>query len=323
MARGGGRTAGGRDDARRRADHDERGRGVAPRPAGVSLQRFSIAAALIAVLVGLDIAFRSGRARWTPARLGRRRRAGQLLRHLPRLPQPQERRAAAAARRAVRPPARRPRSQPVRSATTPPRCCTACSAAGSPRTGCRSSTSCSSRSSRSRVAFALVVLPDLRAGLFFATALALNWALAAAQLLRAAVARADLRRAGRLFAHLPHTGVTACRTPLLERGSTSFATPSAAGARRASARSPRCTSRSSSPPRWRPTCSGSGAREDRAVAPVRPDRRRHRLLRLALRPRRPRRPGHRRDVARPGPGAHRHRPARRAAASARAEPTPA
>ena len=37
-------------------------------PAGVSLRRFVTAAALIAVLAGLDIAFRGGRARWTAAR---------------------------------------------------------------------------------------------------------------------------------------------------------------------------------------------------------------------------------------------------------------
>ena len=39
-------------------------------PAGVSLRRFLIAAALVAVLVGRDIAFRAGRARWTAARVG-------------------------------------------------------------------------------------------------------------------------------------------------------------------------------------------------------------------------------------------------------------
>ncbi len=38
-------------------------------PNGVSVARFTSAAALVAVLVGLDIVFRSGRKRWTPVRV--------------------------------------------------------------------------------------------------------------------------------------------------------------------------------------------------------------------------------------------------------------
>ena len=41
-------------------------------PDGVSLRRFVIAAALVALLVGGDIAFRAGRARWTAARAEQR-----------------------------------------------------------------------------------------------------------------------------------------------------------------------------------------------------------------------------------------------------------
>ena len=57
------------------------------------------------------------------------------------------------------------------------------------------------------LAFALVVLPDLRAGLFLTTALALNWALAAASYF-VLPSLGPIYAEPAHFAHLPHTGVS-------------------------------------------------------------------------------------------------------------------
>ena len=106
-------------------------------------------------------------------------RAGELLRHLPGVSQPQERRPAAAARRAVRRPA---------GATSTAACSRGSDPAEVLHNVLGNGISAHALSGVYEaffvfiplaLAFALVVLPDLRAGLFLTTALAINWMLAA------------------------------------------------------------------------------------------------------------------------------------------------
>ena len=79
------------------------------------------------------------------------------------------------------------------------------------------------------LAFALVVLPDLRAGLFLTTALALNWALAAASyFLLPSLGPIYAEPAD--FAHLPRTGVSGLQEALLDARVEFLRDPSAAGA---------------------------------------------------------------------------------------------
>ena len=74
------------------------------------------------------------------------------------------------------------------------------------------------------LAFALVFSPDLRAGLFYATALSLNWLLGAGSYFLLPVARADLRRAGRVRAAAGHRRQRACRRSCSSSGWSSCAT---------------------------------------------------------------------------------------------------
>ena len=229
-------------------------------PNGVSVARFTSAAALVAVLIGLDIAFRGGRRRWTPARVLAvvsalvsfyvTYLAYRNLKSVVPLLRPDELFDA---------PARRPRPRACSPGSDP--AALLHSVLGTrdrrPRAVGRLR-GCSSSSSRSRSAFALVVLPNLRAGLFSPPRSSLNWVLAAGELLPAAVARADLRRAGRVRRAPDHRRDGHLQALLLEQRMEFLRDPAAAGPRRASAPSPRCTSRSSSPPRWRPTCWGFG-----------------------------------------------------------------
>ena len=183
------------------------------------------------------------RERWTPARaVAGGHRAGQLLRQLHGVPQPEGDRPAAAAGRHLRPPAGRPRPQHVRSATTRPTCCTAVLGVGV-------STHILSTAYAAFIVFlplslavALVFSRDIRAGLFYATALSANWVLGAASYFLLPVAGADLLRAAGLRAPPPlrghpapgHAARPARRVPR---------PPDHARPRRASRRSPRCTSR--------------------------------------------------------------------------------
>ena len=78
------------------------------------------------------------------------------------------------------------------------------------------------------LAFALVVLPDLRAGLFVTTALAFNWALAAASyFLLPSLGPIYAEPAD--FAHLPRTGVSGLQEALLDARVEFLRDPSAAG----------------------------------------------------------------------------------------------
>ena len=95
------------------------------------------------------------------------------------------------------------------------------------------------------LAVALVFSRNLSTGLFYATALSLNWLLGRRELLPAAVARADLRRPGRVRRARGHRRRPAAGDPARAAGRVP-ARPGARDRRRASARSPPCTSRSSS-----------------------------------------------------------------------------
>ena len=74
------------------------------------------------------------------------------------------------------------------------------------------------------LAFALVFTPNLQAGLFYATALSLNWLLGAGELLPAAVARAGVRRAGPVLAACRRRASTQLQSFLSSSGSTSSPT---------------------------------------------------------------------------------------------------
>ena len=197
-------------------------------PAGVSLRRFTIAAALIAVLVGLDIVFRTGRARWNAARVGAvvaalvsfyvTYLAYRNLKSVVPLLRPDELfdgRLADLDRFLF--------------------------AGGDPAALLHSvlGTGISAHALSFvyelffvfipvALAFALVVLPDLRAGLFLTTALAFNWALAAASYFL-------LPSLGPIYAEpadfsgLPRTGVSGLQEALLDARVEFLRDPSAAG----------------------------------------------------------------------------------------------
>ena len=106
------------------------------------------------------------------------------------------------------------------------------------------------------LAIAVVFARNLQPGLFYVTAqshqLAARPPAATSSL---PVAGTRLPRAVRLRGPAEHAGSGNCRSCCSTSGSSSFGTRPAAR-RRASARSPRCTCPSSSPPRSRPTCCG-------------------------------------------------------------------
>jgi hypothetical protein len=198
-------------------------------PSGVSLQRLTTAAALVAVLIGLDIIFRGGRARWTAART--LTVTGALvsfyvtylayrnLKSVVPLVRPDElfdRRLADLDRSLF--------------------------AGSDPAVLLHSllGTGISAHVLSGvyelffvfvpvTLAFALVVLPDLRAGLFFTTALAINWVLAAASYF-ALPSLGPVYAEPATFAHLPHTGVTGLQDALLNARIAFVVDPSAPGA---------------------------------------------------------------------------------------------
>ena len=79
------------------------------------------------------------------------------------------------------------------------------------------------------IAFALVVLADLRAGLFLTTALAINWALAAASYF-ILPSLGPIYATPAEFAHLPVTGVSGLQEALLDARVEFLHDPSAGGA---------------------------------------------------------------------------------------------
>ena len=227
-------------------------------PGGVSLRRFLISAALVALLVGGDIAFRAGRARWTTARA---LAVGSALvsfyvtyfayRNLKSVV-----------------PLLREEKFDGRLADLDRSLFAGSDPADLLHSLLGSGVSAYALSGVYELffvfipvalAFALVVLADLRSGLFLTTALALNWALAAASYFMLPSLGPDLRHAGRVRAPPRDRRQRAPGGPARRSGPNSCATRRRAAPRRASAPSPRCTSRSSSPRRWRRSCSGLGA----------------------------------------------------------------
>jgi hypothetical protein len=197
-------------------------------PAGVSLRRFVIAAALVALLVGGDIAFRAGRARWTVTRAVA---VGSALvsfyvtylayRNLKSVV-----------------PLLREETFDRRLADLDRSLFAGHDPADLLHSLLGSGVSAYLLSGAYElffvfvpvvIAFALVVLPDLRAGLFLTTALAINWTLAAASyfilpsLGPIYVTAAD-------FAHLPVTGVSGLQDALLDARVEFLRDPSAGGA---------------------------------------------------------------------------------------------
>jgi PAP2 superfamily len=198
-------------------------------PAGVSLRRFTIAVALIAVLVGLDIIFRSGRARWTPARLATvigavvsfyvTYLAYRNLKSVVPLLRPDalfDRRLADLDRGLF-------------AGHDPAALLHSVLGSGISAHGLSYVYELFFAFVPVAVAFALVVLPDLRAGLFVTTALAINWALAAASYFLLP-SLGPIYHEPALFAHLPHTGVTGLQDALLRARVDFLQTPSDAGA---------------------------------------------------------------------------------------------
>jgi hypothetical protein len=197
-------------------------------PAGVSLKRFVSAAALVGLLVGLDIAFRAGRARWTAARAVAVGSAlvsfyvtylayRNLKSVVPLLREETFDRRLADLDRSL--------------------------FAGSDPADLLHSLLGSGVSAYTlsgvyelffvfvpvAIAFALVVLPDLRAGLFLTTALAINWTLAAASYF-ILPSLGPIYATAADFAHLPVTGVSGLQDALIDERVAFLRDPSAGGA---------------------------------------------------------------------------------------------
>ena len=197
-------------------------------PAGVSLRRFLISAALIALLIGGDIAFRAGRARWTTARAVA---VGTALvsfyvtyfayRNLKSVV-----------------PLLREENFDGRLADLDRSLFAGSDPADLLHSLLGSGVSAYALSGVYELffvfipvalAFALVVLPDLRAGLFLTTAFALNWALAAASYFMLP-SLGPIYATPADFAHLPVTGVSGLQDALLAQRTEFLRDPSASGA---------------------------------------------------------------------------------------------
>jgi hypothetical protein len=197
-------------------------------PNGVSVSRFLSAAALVAVLVGLDIAFRGGRRRWTAARAVAVASAlvsfyvtylaYRNLKSVVPLLRPHElfdNRLADLDRSLF---------------------------LGSDPAAVLHSLLGSGISAHAlsgvyeafflfipvAIAFALVVLPDLRSGLFLTTALAINWVLAAGSYFLLP-SLGPIYAESSQFAQLPSTGVSGLQQALLAQRMEFLRDPSVAG----------------------------------------------------------------------------------------------
>jgi len=197
-------------------------------PSGVSLMRFVSAAALVALLVGGDIAFRRGRARWTAVRA---LAVGSALvsfyvtylayRNLKSVV-PLLREETFDGRLADL-------DRSLFAGNDPAELLHSLLGSGVSAYVLSGVYEAFFVFVPVAIAFALVVLPDLRAGLFLTTALAINWALAAGSyfilpsLGPIYVTAAD-------FAHLPVTGVSGLQEALIDARMEFLRDPSAGGA---------------------------------------------------------------------------------------------
>ena len=198
-------------------------------PSGVSVQRFQSAAALVAVLVALDIAFRGGRARWTPARV--LAVTGALvsfyvtylayrnLKSVVPLLRPDELFDSGLA----------DLDRTLFAGSDPADLLHSVLGAGISAHVLSAVYEAFFLFVPVALAFALVVLADLRAGLFFTTALALNWLLAAASYF-VLPSLGPVYFEPATFVHLSHTGVTDLQNALLDARIAFVVDPSAPGA---------------------------------------------------------------------------------------------
>ena len=254
---------------------------VATRVAGVTFRDWEHAVGLrlaqmgcgVALLVVLDIVVRAAapvaeahtvvggdpdvrRERWTAAPGGGRgRRARQLLRDLPGVPQRQERRSAAAGPAICSTVSWRASIAPSSAGTIRPRCCTASWARVSPREVLAVVYMAFFYFVLISLPLALVFSPPRRAASSTSPPLSINWVLGAASYLLLP-ARGPIYATPGDFADLPATDVTHLQGVLLRQRPSSSATRRRPTRIRASRPSPPCTRRSSSPPRLRRTCWG-------------------------------------------------------------------
>ena len=197
-------------------------------PDGVSLARFLSAAALVAVLVGLDIAFRGGRRRWTPARAIAVASAlvsfyvtylaYRNLKSVVPLLRPDElfdRRLGDLDRSLF-------------GGSDPAELLHGLLGNGISAHALSGVYEAFFVFIPVAIAFALVVLPNLRAGLFLTTALAINWALAAASYFLLP-SLGPVYAESAQFAQLPTTGVSGLQQALLEQRVEFLRDPSVAG----------------------------------------------------------------------------------------------
>jgi hypothetical protein len=197
-------------------------------PGGVSLRRFLMTAALVALLVGADIAFRAGRARWTTARavaVG----SAVVSFYVTYL-------AYRNLKSVV--PLLREENFDGRLADLDRSLFAGSDPADLLHSLLGSGVSAYTLSGVYElffvfipvaIAFALVVLPDLRAGLFLTTALAINWALAAGSYF-ILPSLGPIYATAADFAHLPVTGVSGLQDALLAQRMEFLRDPSAGGA---------------------------------------------------------------------------------------------
>jgi hypothetical protein len=197
-------------------------------PAGVSLSRFVSAAALVALLIAADIVFRAGRARWTTARA---LAVGSALvsfyvtylayRNLKSVV-----------------PLLRDETFDGRLADLDRTLFAGHDPADLLHSLLNGGVSAYTLSSVYElffvfipvvIAFALVLLPDLRSGLFLTTALSINWALAAGSYF-ILPSLGPIYATPEEFAHLPVTGVSGLQEALLDARSEFLLDPTAGGA---------------------------------------------------------------------------------------------
>ena len=163
------------------------------------------------------------------------------------------------------------------------------------------------------LAVALVFSRDIRAGLFYATALSVNWVLGAAQLLPAARRSGPIYYEPRRSPHLPHSEVTRLQDMLLDQRVEFLAHPTTATPQSIAAFASLHISMSLTAVLGGPPARArAGGSRSRCGSGSRMTHARHGLPRLALLPRRPRRHRDRGRGARGRPAAHGHRPARTA-----------
>ncbi len=196
-------------------------------PNGVSLRRFTTAAALVALLVGVDIAFRAGRARWTAARA--LAAGGALVSfYVTYLAYRNLKSVVPLLRDELFDRRLADLDRSVFAGHDPAVLLHSLLGTGASAHVLSTAYELFFAFVPVAVAFALVVVPDLRAGLFLTTALAINWALAVASYFLLP-SLGPIYADPAAFIQLPHTGVTGLQHALLGARQSFLLDPSAAG----------------------------------------------------------------------------------------------